>query len=72
MRREDKNKLPPRLKLALPQGYRVERSIDGYALYYSFPWGPGTMTRLVASFTKDTTPGELEDYALSHSMREVK
>lgn len=66
MRREDKNKLPPRLKLTLPQGYSVERSVEGYQLYYSFPWGPGTMTRIVAGFTKDTTPGVIEDYAREH------
>ena len=70
MRREDKRRLPPRLKLNLPPGYHVERSAEGYQLYHCQPWGPGMMTRLVAAFTRDVAPGELEDYALAHSLHE--
>ena len=73
MRREDKRRLPPRLKLHLPAGYHVTRDITGYQLYVRWPWGVfGSMTQLVAAFTKDTADGEIEDYALSHSLREVK
>ena len=70
MRREDKRRLPPRLRLKLPPAYHVERSVTGYALYRRDPFGPGTMLRLVCGFTKDTTPGEMEAYALSHSRKE--
>ena len=72
MRREDKRRLPPRLKLDLPPAYHVERNITGYQIYLRQAGGPGTMTRLVAAFTKDTAAGEMEDYALSHSRNEVK
>ena len=72
MRREDKYKLPPRLKLKLPAGYHVERSIEGYQLYLRQPFGIfGTTTTLVAAFFRDTAPGEMEDYALSHSLHEL-
>ena len=70
MRREDRRRLPPRLKLELPPDYVVKRSVTGYQLYLRQPWGPGVMTRLVAGFTHDTAPGELEDYALAHSLHE--
>ena len=73
MRREDKRRLPPRLKLDLPPAYHVERSTTGYQLYVRWPWGvAGTMTKLVAAFTRDTPAGEIADYALSQSLREVK
>ena len=71
MRREDKRRLPPRLKLALPPDYVLKRDITGYQLYLRQSFGPGVMTRLVAAFFADTTAGEMEDYALSHSRREL-
>ena len=71
MRREDKRRLPPRLKLTLQPDYVVKRDITGYQLYIRQPWGPGTMTTLVAAFTKDTAPGEIEAYAQDHADGDV-
>lgn len=76
MRKEDKLRLPPRLKLTLPPSYHVERSVLGYHLCIQEiqeAWGSRiSLTRLVAAFTRDTAAGEIEDYAISHSRREVK
>lgn len=63
MRREDKNRLPPRLKVSLPPGYHLEAVPDGYQLYFSYPVGTGRMTDLVCGFTADSTREEIEAVA---------
>mgnify|MGYP001596136036 CR=1 FL=1 len=66
MRREDKNRVPPRLKVALPQGYHLEAIPDAYALYVSRKVGPGRLTTLVCGFTADSTGQEVEAAATAH------
>lgn len=65
MRREDKNRLPPRLKVRLPPGYHLERVPDAYCLYLKvgFPLGTRRMTTLVYSFPADSTNQEIEGMA---------
>lgn len=63
MRREDKNRVPPRLKVRLPPGYHLEAIPDGYCLYHSWPVGAGRMTRLVCGFTANSTREEIEEVA---------
>ena len=70
MRREDKNKLPPRLKLKLPDGYFLERYPGGYGLYRTKTWGAhgGTMTTMVMPFKADTPPNIIESYAAGNAL----
>lgn len=63
MRREDKRRVPPRLKARLPAGYHLEAVPDGYMLYHSYPFGAGRMTELVCGFTPDSTREEIEAVA---------
>ena len=74
MRKEDEVRLPPKLKLKLPQGYHIERKPGEYILYHSYPVGPrATMTDLVAVFPKDVPPDEIIKCAQEHSQgREMK
>ena len=63
MRREDKRRVPPRLKVKLPPGYHLEAVPDGYCLYFSYPVGVSRMTNLVCGFTADCTGQEIEAVA---------
>ena len=66
MRREDKNRVPPRLKVSLPAGYHLEAVPDGYRLYFSYRLGVGRMTELVCGFTADSSIQEIEAVANDH------
>ena len=70
MRREDKNKLPPRLKVKLPGGYYLERYPGGYSLYRTETWGAhgGTLHTLVMPFKADTPPNIIESYAVGRAL----
>ncbi len=75
MRKEDKVRLPPKLKVKLPRGFQIEEVPEQYALYFSYPVvgkdhkPVGTMTDLVATFSGDSTAQEIELYALQAAER---
>lgn len=75
MRKEDKARLPVKLKAKLPKGFKIERVPEQYALYFSYPVvneehkQVGTMTDLVAMFSRDSTQQEIELYALQAAER---
>lgn len=75
MRKEDKVRLPAKLKVKLPQGFQIDRIPEQYALYFRYPVvnndhkPTGTMTDLVAIFSGDSTPQEIEIYALQAAER---
>jgi plasmid replication initiation protein len=66
MRREDKNRVPPRLKVKLPAGYHLEAVPDAYALYVSCRVQGGRMTDLVYRFAIDSPIQEIEAVAEAH------
>ena len=72
MRREDKNRIPPKLTVSLPEGYHLESVLDGYALYVSQPFGAGRMTKLVCVFAAASTPQEIEAAAREHHEGKVE
>lgn len=69
MRKEDKIRLPPKLKVKLPQGFHIERKPGEYLLYGSYPvvdddhQQKGTMTDLMATFPANTPAQEIEAHA---------
>ena len=63
MRREDKRWVPPRLKVKLPPGYHLKAIPDGYALYVSYPFGVGRMTKLIAGFSASISVQDIEEMA---------
>lgn len=60
MRREDKRRMPPLLRVHLPPGYHLERVPDGFVLYVSYLAGGGQITRLVRGFPATATAAEIE------------
>ena len=60
MRREDKNRVPPRLKVHLPAGYHLEAVPGGYNLFFSYSVGLGRMTEIAATFPSGSTVQEIE------------
>jgi len=66
MRREDKRRMPQRLKVKLPPGYHVEAVPDGYNLYASYASEGGRFTRLVSGFAACSTIQEIEAIANTH------
>ena len=66
MRREDKRRVPPRLKVKLPPGYHLEAVPDGYTLYVSYAVPAGRLTTLVCGFTTGSTIQEVETVAEAH------
>jgi len=75
MRKEDKVRLPAKLKVKLPKGFQIDSVPEQYALYFSYPIvgedhkSVGTMTDLVAVFSGESTPQEIEIYALQAAER---
>lgn len=66
MRKEDKVKLPAKLKVKLPTGFHIKRNPGRYLLYGSYPvvdedhQQMGTMTDLMGVFPASTTAEQLE------------
>ena len=72
MRREDKKRVSPRLKVRLPSGYYLDAVLGGYRLFFSHSEGIyGRMTAMVAAFTPDSTAQEIEAAARAHSNEEA-
>ena len=75
MRKEDKVRLPPRLKVKLPDGFHIERKPDEYILYASYPVvdeehrQTGTMTDLMCVFPASFKAEYIETYALDAAER---
>jgi hypothetical protein len=66
MRREDKNRVPRRLKVKLPPGYHLERVPDGYVLYFSYETGIGCVSVLVGLFKVFASTQEIGAAATAH------
>ena len=75
MRKEDKLRLPPRLKVKLPSGFYIERQPGQYLLYTSYPVVDeqhrpvGTMTDLMGVFPASASAAELETYTVEAADR---
>ena len=65
MRKEDRVRLPPPIKVKLPRGFYVERAPGCYHLYSVEPalGGQGKLHKLRGAFTADSTAEEIEKYA---------
>ena len=60
MRKEDKARLPPVLKVKLPLCFYIIRAPGCYRLYYADTFGEGRGHFLVAEFPVHTTAEEIE------------
>jgi hypothetical protein len=72
MRKEDKVRLPPKLKVKLPRGFYLERKPGKYLLYVTYHYRQVTMHDLVGIFTSDTSAEEIEQYAAEKRIERVE
>ena len=66
MRREDKRRMPPRLKLKLPPGYHLECGPDQYMLFADRDVHHGQLSVLVRTFEVNASPEEIKSAAGAH------
>jgi hypothetical protein len=76
VRKEDKVRLAPKVRLNLPPGYYVLRDPRGYLLYetntLTMAGRPGVMHTLVGGYEKESAPGEIEAGAWEHHSQSTK
>jgi hypothetical protein len=76
VRKEDKVRLPPKVRLNLPPGYYVLRDPRGYLLYdtatITMAGRPGVMHTLVGGYEKGRDPRDIEAGAWEHHSQTTK